>query len=265
VEDGGRSRQELDVLGRSGFGDGDTYDAGRPDYPDDVVEHLVAAFGIGPGSAVVDLGAGTGKLTGQLLAHGPSITAVEPSAAMRARFARNLPGVPVLDGDDQHIPLPDGFADALFVAQAFHWFDPVPALAEIGRVVRPGGGLGLVWNELDDDVGWVADLTAAVQWRRRRPYRPEQDFRPVIALGPFERTERRVSAHRQVLDHAGLRQRIGSISYLTVMEAGQRAALLAAADAVIDALPEPVAVPYVTRAYTAVRRPVGTDAGEGRP
>jgi SAM-dependent methyltransferase len=108
---------------------------------------------------VVDLAAGTGKLTEVLVAAGADVVAVEPLANMRAELERALPSVRALDGAAERIPLPDGSADAVLVGQAFHWFDEGPALAEIARVLVPGGALGLVWNLRDDRVPWVAELT----------------------------------------------------------------------------------------------------------
>jgi SAM-dependent methyltransferase len=104
---------------------------------------------------VLDLGAGTGKLTEVLLDLGLDVVAVEPSAGMRELLPAR---VEVLDGDAEHLPLPDASVDAVVVGQAFHWFDPEPALAEIARVLRPGGTLGLLWNVRDDSAGWVRDV-----------------------------------------------------------------------------------------------------------
>jgi SAM-dependent methyltransferase len=94
--------------------------------------------------------------------HVGRLTAVDPSASMRASFRRETPGVDVLDGCDVAIPVVDASADAVFVAQAFHWFATEAALQEIHRVLRPGGCLGLVWNVRDESVDWVARLTALI-------------------------------------------------------------------------------------------------------
>ncbi len=132
------------------------YVRGRPSYPEAAIEWMLAGA---PGSRVVDLGAGTGKLTETLVAMGLDVTAVEPLAEMRAQLTGILPDIPVLEGTAEAIPLPDGAADGLLVAQAFHWFDPGPSLDEIARVLAPGGKLGLVWNARDDTVPWVAALS----------------------------------------------------------------------------------------------------------
>jgi SAM-dependent methyltransferase len=109
---------------------------------------------------VLDLGAGTGKFTARLAATGVSVTAVEPVAAMRARLAADLPGVTLRDGTAQAIPRPEASVDVLTCAQSFHWFATPAALAEIARVLKPGGRLGLIWNIRDERTDWVGALTA---------------------------------------------------------------------------------------------------------
>ncbi len=111
---------------------------------------------------MLDLAAGTGKLTRQLVALGANVIAVEPDAGMRATFARVVPGVEMLAGSAEAIPLADASVDAVFVGQAFHWFRAEAALAEMHRVLRPGGGFGLLWNTWhDDDPVLRADRRAA--------------------------------------------------------------------------------------------------------
>jgi SAM-dependent methyltransferase len=105
---------------------------------------------------------GTGKFTPKLIATGASIIAVEPVRAMRSRLAQDLPAITVLDGTADAIPLPDASADAVICAQAFHWFATREALAEIARVLKPAGMLGLVWNVRDLSVPWVADIDAII-------------------------------------------------------------------------------------------------------
>ena len=140
------------------FGDvAAAYERGRPTYPDVVLDALVAVAGVGPGAAVVDLAAGTGKLTRQLVGLGADVVAVEPAAGMRAQLAASVPGVPALDGTAEAIPLADAAADVVTVAQAFHWFHTATALDEIARVLRAGGWLALVWNEPPLS-GWAREL-----------------------------------------------------------------------------------------------------------
>jgi SAM-dependent methyltransferase len=133
----------------------DAYEAARPSYPAEAVAHIVGHGQIGPARQVLDLAAGTGKLTRLLVPTGADVVAVEPIAAMRERLAALLPGVEVHDGTAEDLPLADRSVDAVTVAQAFHWFDPALALAETRRVLRPGGHLFLVWNTRDRRHDWV--------------------------------------------------------------------------------------------------------------
>lgn len=124
------------------------YELGRPEYPDAVLDWWDNHGAFEPGHSVLDLAAGTGKLT-RLLPIVCELHAVEPLANMRHEFAEAVPDVDVIEGTAEHIPYPDDTFDTVLVAQAFHWFDHDVALAEIARVLKPGGGLGLVWNEDD--------------------------------------------------------------------------------------------------------------------
>ena len=131
----------------------------RPDYPADAVAWCVAPTGRPvAGLRVLDLGAGTGKLTALLAELGADVTAVEPDEAMLAELRRRLPSVRALHGPAEAIPLADGSVDAVLCAQSMHWFDMSRALPEIARVLVPGGALGAMWNSDDDRVEWVAGL-----------------------------------------------------------------------------------------------------------
>jgi len=132
------------------------YAAHRPDYPVAAVRWALEPVSTGGPLRVLDLAAGTGKLTGVLCAEGHEVTAVEPDEAMLSELVRLHHGVRALPGTAERIPLPDGTMDAVVVGQAFHWFDPEPALNEIARVLRPGGVVAGLWNGDDLDVEWVA-------------------------------------------------------------------------------------------------------------
>jgi SAM-dependent methyltransferase len=123
----------------------------RPGYPEESLDWLAATAGLAPGSRVLDLGAGTGKLTASLADRGYVVVAVEPLPGMRAQLELDLPAVAALAGSAEQIPLADGSVDAVSVAQAFHWFEPRAALSEIARVLVPGGSFALVWNLWDVD------------------------------------------------------------------------------------------------------------------
>jgi SAM-dependent methyltransferase len=140
----------------SSFGAAATaYAEHRPDYARAAVQWALEPA---PGSRVLDLGAGTGKLTATLLAVGADVTAVEPDPAMLTELRRALPDVRALAGSAEAIPLPDGSVDAVLAGNAMHWFDMAVAGPEIARVLAPGGLLAGLWNVLDDRVDWVAGL-----------------------------------------------------------------------------------------------------------
>ncbi len=130
------------------------YDGLRPQAPREAVDWLVP-----PGCQVaVDVGAGTGLFTRTLLGRAAQVIAVEPDARMRTVLAARSPGVRAVEGRGESIPLPDAAADAVFVSSAWHWMDHEKAVPEIGRVLRDGGRLGLIWTSRDREVDWVRDL-----------------------------------------------------------------------------------------------------------
>jgi SAM-dependent methyltransferase len=136
----------------------------RPDYPNQAVAWALES--LTNGARVLDLAAGTGKLTKAMLRCGvpaTAVLAVEPDDRMRAELSRQLPEIAVRAGSAEQIPAAEGTMDAVLVGQAFHWFAPDRALGEIARVLRPGGVLAALSNVEDDSVGWVAELTGAAQ------------------------------------------------------------------------------------------------------
>jgi SAM-dependent methyltransferase len=201
----------------------EAYECARPGYPGEAVDHLVAR--LAPGARVLDLAAGTGKLTRPLLAAGLDVVAVEPVAEMRA----GLPdSVRALAGTAQAIPLPDGYVDAVSVGQAFHWFAEEAALREIHRVLCAGGVLGLLWNRRveDDPVNCriselLAPYRAGVPTHRYDDWRSA--FEHTTLFGPLEE---RVFANEQRLDADGLEGRIGSISFIAALEEPERSRVL---------------------------------------
>jgi SAM-dependent methyltransferase len=167
------------------------YDDLRPGYP---AEALRWALGDEP-VRVVDLGAGTGILTRNLRALGHEVIAVEPDELMRAHLAAANPGVTALAGRAERIPLPAGSVDAVVAGQAYHWFDPEPAHAEVARVLKPGGVFAPLWNRRDEIVPWVAELSAIsdddTAGRGIREPVPE-----IRTFGPgFGPVERRIFSH----------------------------------------------------------------------
>lgn len=130
------------------------YDGLRPQAPRQAVDWLFPS-----GCEVaVDVGAGTGLFTRTLVGRAGQVIAVEPDARMRAVLTERSPGVRVVEGSGESLPLPDLSADAVFVSSAWHWMDPDRAVPEIGRVLRDGGRFGLIWTSRDRGVDWVRDL-----------------------------------------------------------------------------------------------------------
>jgi SAM-dependent methyltransferase len=147
-----------DVAARGFQAEATAYDRARPSYPPDAVAWLIDKLDISPGRRFVDLAAGTGKLTRLIEPSGADLVAVEPVGGMRERLHENLPATPLLAAVAEALPFATGTIDAVAVAQAFHWFDAERALAELARVVRVGGRLGLIWNARERGVDWVDQI-----------------------------------------------------------------------------------------------------------
>lgn len=238
------------------------YERGRPSYPDDSVSFLVKELEIGPGSNVVELGAGTGKFTDLLVFTGAEITAVEPVPAMREALARNCPTVAVLDGTAEAIPVADAAADALVVAQAFHWFDSERALPEIHRVLRDGARLGLIWNIRDEASDWSERLTAIFD-RLSGPDAPRYKhsrwrkvFESTDLFGPLHHW---VAYHVHEVSRQAFIDRVMSVSYVASASPAGREHVLAEVTELLNTDPElsgkdDLLMPYRTDVYTADRR-----------
>ena len=168
------------------------YELGRPLWPEELLGRVVAELGLDPDSAVIDLGAGTGKLTRALVPHFARVVAVEPDDAMRAVLEEVVPGAEALAGRGEAIPLPDESVDAAFSAEAFHWFASDESVAEIARVLRPGGGFVILWNiGVDyDDLGDEAEAVIDEAFERGgEPGLPRilsGAWRSPVEAGPFE-------------------------------------------------------------------------------
>ena len=219
------------------------YERGRPSYPVAAIERLVAECGIGETTTVVDLGAGTGKFTRLLFEHTPNIVAVEPVAAMRAAYAENFPGRPIVEGTAEEVPgIPSQSVDVVTVAQAFHWFDQRAALAEISRLLRPGGWLALIWNTRDVRVPWLAainDLMDGLAGDAPRFRSADRSWRtPIDEHSEFE------ELHEAAFDNpvAGIdldvmRARVASTSYVSALPDAARDAVLAEVERIVRSGP----------------------------
>ena len=238
----------------------DTYVRGRPDYPPQVADWLTGTLGLNADKSVVDLGAGTGKFTGRLVATGAQVIAVEPVPQMLEKLSAAWPDVLAVSGTATDLPLPDASVDVVICAQAFHWFASGEALTEIARVLKPGGKLGLVWNLRDTRVSWVPKLDAIINalegdtprfytgaWRRAFPH---------AAFGPLQ--EQQFSHGHTGSPEDVIFNRVRSTSFVSALPAVERAKVDEQMRALIDAEPElrgrdVVTVPYVTAAFVAVK------------
>lgn len=233
----------------------DVYERARPGYAPEAVAWLCERLGIRAGSTVLDLGAGTGKLTRDLVPTGARVIAVEPLDAMRARLAETVPEADALAGTAEEIPVADESVDAIVCAQAFHWFDPERALPELHRVLRPGGSLALMWNSRDLSDHLQATLDAILDPYREGAERTwtdrhEEVLRESQLLGGVEArtwpSEQRVS-----LD--GLLDVVASRSYVASLDPTGRGELLERVRATFADEEEPLVLRYVVEVFVADR------------
>jgi SAM-dependent methyltransferase len=229
---------EVHATAASGFTKGtDAYERARPSYPPEAVEFVVETFGIGPASTVVDLAAGTGKLTRLLVPTGARIVAVEPVDAMRAKLAAVVPGVEVRAGTAEDLPCADASVDVVTVAQAFHWFRASEALTEIQRALRPGGGVALLWNSRDASVPWVKRLNEVIRWNQGDIPAYDsgvEDWAGLFAAaGGFTPLRHRSFRSEQQLDVPLLLDRVSSTSYIAALDDDARARVLDAVRGVV--------------------------------
>jgi SAM-dependent methyltransferase len=222
------------------------YDRGRPEYAPAVVGAVMAELQMAPGAPVLDLAAGTGKLTRALLAAGLDVTAVEPQAGLRELLAASVGTERVREGVAEAIPLPDDSVVAVTVADAFHWFDHAPALTEIRRVLRPGGGLAVFNAFLDwSGASWaheVGELIGALRPEHPGFDKPQwQDSVRAAAewSGPREIriTVQQPASPERLVDY------IASISWMASLPDAERAATIARIDALVAAGETPAELP----------------------
>ena len=240
----------------------DAYERARPSYPAEAVEWLARRVDLRAGRTVVDVGAGTGKLTRLLVPTGAHVVAVEPLPAMLARLVEAAPGAEAILGTAEQLPLPDASADVITVAQAMHWFDQSRALPEFRRVLRPRGAVALVWNSRDLEDPLQAGLGRVLEPARRRvPAQLDDAWREPFErsplFGPFD--EFRLP-FAQLFTVEDLCDRVSSTSFVAAMPSEDRAELLESVRALVDGVPEPFPFRYVTEIFVA---PAADEAAAG--
>jgi SAM-dependent methyltransferase len=204
------------------------YRRARPDYPERTVARLCRVLRVAPGRRILDLGAGTGMLTRHLLDRGAEVVAAEPVAGMRAALAEAHPPAMVVGARAEAVPLGDASVDAVTVAQAFHWFDGPVALAEVHRVLRPGGWLAVLFN--------IRDLTDPLQAELDEHLREDRGDTPSwasrdwdTALGDargFDAPQEHAEEHVHRLDADGFVARVASISFVARLPERRRRQVL---------------------------------------
>jgi len=239
-----------DVAARGFEAEAQAYDRARPSYPPDAVAWLSEALGIRPGRRVVDLAAGTGKLTAAIADAGSTLIAVVPVAAMREQLRRRLPDVPLLAAVAEALPFAADSIDAAVVAQAFHWFDADRAMAELGRVIRIGGRLGLIWNARDRSVEWVDQVWSVMdRVEKHAPWRDhhdgtggsaahrwsERDLAGGEIWSPFTEA---IFFHVHHATHDDVIDRMRSVSHVAVLPPASQADVLAEIRAVLQEHPD---------------------------
>ncbi len=226
------------------------YSAARPSYPREAVAWL-----LGDAAQVVDVGAGTGKLTQVVHDLGRTVTAVDPDARMLQQLARDVPAVATHVGTAESMPLPDACADAVVLGQAWHWVDVPAASQECGRVLRPGGVLGLIWNVRDDRVPWVSALTDVMHGSKAE----DMIARGAVSVGsPFPALWERRWAWSRMLRPEQIVDLAASRSYLITLPTAESAAVLDDVRRLLathrdTAGRDEVELPYVTAAFRTTR------------
>ena len=238
-----------------GFAAAELYERGRPGYPPAAIRHIVSRLDLRPGQIVLDLAAGTGKLTRLLVPSGATVLAVEPLPEMRAALTRLVPGVTPIEGSAERLPLADGAVGAVTVGQAFHWFRPTEALREIRRVLQPRGGLALIWNRRDERDPLQAALSKLIDpLAGEAPRHRRADWAALLdGSGLFSPCETACFAHSQTVDEEGLVGRVLSISFVATAPSAVRDDVERRVRALAAAQEPQIRLPYVSELYLAFR------------
>lgn len=235
----------------------DHYEAARPNYPFEAVAWMLEKLPHGS-HRIADVGAGTGKLT-RVLVEAPDaeVIAIDPDPAMLGKLRESVPGVPTFTGTAEQLPVPDSSLDAVVLGQAWHWVDPVAASTEIGRVVRSGGTLGLIWNIRDEREEWVRRLTEIMHSSSAENMVNGPTSRGPQIAAPFGRVEIERWEWVRPMTRAQVHRMADSRSHLIAASVRERRSIHDEMDALFDELEltweQTIDLPYVTTAYRAVR------------
>jgi SAM-dependent methyltransferase len=225
------------------------YEQHRPDYPDEALRWAADRLGLGAGSRVLDVGAGTGKLTRGLVALGFEVVAVEPGSPMLEQLRQAVPEAEAVEGPAEAIPLPDASVDAAFAGQAFHWFDCDRAVPELHRVVNPGGGLALLWNWWDERDPLQRELGALVGYAGHEPYQDDE-----LPRAPhFRELGRIIVESVQDSTPAAISAYLATSSMFLAMETDERERRLAAVRALASRYGERFPLPRLTYCFAFAR------------
>jgi SAM-dependent methyltransferase len=241
---------------RRGFQSGAVaYERGRPGYPAGAIEWLWAELDLRPGRTVLDVGAGTGKLTRELVSSGAEVVAVEPVPGMRGVLERAVPRARVLDGTAEALPVADRSVDAIAVAQAFHWFDVPRALAEFHRVLRPGGRFALIWNRRRLDQPLHHEIHRIIEpYHGDTPSHQRGAWRePVARSGQFAQVGELELPTEQELDVDGVVDRVASTSFIAALDEPERVQVLERVRELAVGWAGPLRLGYTTEAYVHER------------
>jgi SAM-dependent methyltransferase len=222
------------------------YERGRPEYPPAVAGAIAAELGVGPGDAVLDLAAGTGKFTRALLGIGIDVIAVEPQSPLREILAANIGEERARAGFAEAIPLPDASVAAVTVADAFHWFDHAAALAEIQRVLRPGGGLAIVTTVPDwNGASWAHDVGELMaDLRPEHPHFDGARWQDSVLAAKGWSTPREIRVTTvQPADAERVIEYLSSVSWVAALPQSRRDETLARLGAIVNAGETPAELP----------------------
>jgi ubiquinone/menaquinone biosynthesis C-methylase UbiE len=248
------SDQRVDPAARAFGTAAADYEAARPSYPAEAIDALREHAGLARGRRVCDLAAGTGKLTRLLAEAGADVIAVEPVPGMREELKAAVPSADVRDGVAEDIPLDDGMVDLVTIAQAFHWFKFDEAMAEIHRVLAPGGSVAILFNERDERVPWVKAWNNAIEWHSQRiAHYQDTDWTAVLTSGGFHD----VSYHRvdwtQPMTRELIASRVRSVSYVAKLDEAGQQEYVDRVLPLVAGFDEPFDLPYITHLWTASR------------